>query len=191
MVPYTEYTARYHSPIFQTSTEAAIYLANLCKKNQWKFIYKPHPYYIHPEQVSCLPSNTIFVEEADINDLIDIADVTVTILSSTNYNALIRYKPVVMLGYNQTRGKGCTYEAFEKDKIEDTIKEALEKGFTQEQQDAFLKHIAQCLKYYLYDDLQERPIRYGRPVPKSIDEFYELERLLKKADSGEETEGAL
>lgn len=179
MVPYTKTTKKYHSPIFHSSLEAAIYLAHICEKNGWNFVYKPHPDYMQPEQAAKLPRNAIFLARGDINVLIDLADVTVTILSTTNYNALIRRKPVVMLGYNQTKGKGCTYEAFEKDKIEDAIKAALENGFTQEQQDAFLLHMAQCLKYYLYDDLQDRPIRYGRPVPKSLDEFYELERLLK------------
>ncbi len=187
MVPYTENTRKYHSPMFESSTEAAAYIAQICVDNDWNFIYKPHPMYVKREQVSSLPSNTIFLEMGDINELIDFADVTVTILSATSYNALTRYKPVVMLGYTQLRGKGCTYEAFEKDKIEDTIKEALENGFAQEQQEAFLLHMAQCLKYYLYDDLQERPIRYGRPVPKSIDEFYELERLLQAEGVRRET----
>lgn len=182
MVPYTERTKKYHSPNFTSSLEAALFLADLCEKNDWNLIYKPHPMYTQPEQIKQLPSNVIFLEYGDINALIDMSNVVVTILSSTNYNALVRYKPVVMLGYNQTRGKGCTYEAFKKDRIEDTIKTALSNGFTQEQQDAFLLHMAQCLKYYLYDDLQERPIRYGRPVPKSIDEFYELERLLQAED---------
>ena len=45
--------------------------------------------------------------------------------------------------------------------------------------DAFLPHMVQCLTYYLYDDLQEHPIRYGRPVLKSVDKFYELEWLMK------------
>lgn len=179
MVPYTEITRKYHSPVFHSSIECGIFLAELCEQNGWNFIFKPHPLYVREEWKNMLPSNTVYIESCNINDLIDFADVTVTILSATSYNALIRYKPVVMLGYTQLRGKGCTYEAFDKDKIEDAIKAALENGFTQEQQDEFLLHMAQCLKYYLYDDLQERPIRYGRPVPKSMDEFYELERLLK------------
>lgn len=182
MIPYTMDVRHYHSPIFESSLSAACYLAYLCEKNDWNLIYKPHPMYTQPEQIKQLPPNVIFLEYGDINALIDMSNVVVTILSSTNYNALVRYKPVVMLGYNQTRGKGCTYEAFEKDRIEDTIKAALANGFTQEQQEAFLRHMAQCLKYYLYDDLQDRPIRYGRPVPKSIDEFYELERLLQAED---------
>lgn len=182
MVPYTDESKIFHSPFFSSSTEAATFLALLCAQNHWNLLYKPHPYYIKLEQIKQLPSNTIFIERGNINELIDISDVTVTILSATSYNALIRYKPVVMLGYTQLRGKGCTYEAFEENKIEHAIKDALDNGFTQEQQEAFLLHMAQCLKYYLYDDLQERPIRYGRPVPKSIDEFYELERLLHAED---------
>lgn len=178
MVPYTAHSKKYQSPVFQSSIEACLYLAKLCKQNHWNLVYKPHPYYIQSELNRRLPSNVIYVENGDINDLIDISDVTITILSSTNYIALIRHKPVVMLGYNQIRGKGCTYEAFQKEHIEKAIMDALQYGFTKEQQSAFRKHIAQCLKYYLYDDLQDRPIRYGRALPKCIDDFYLLEKAL-------------
>lgn len=180
MIPYTEETIKYHSPIFKTSIDAGIYIADLCKKNGWNFVYKPHPMKTQMEAKERLPDNTIYVEFGDINDIVDISDVVVTILSSTNYVALIRHKPVVMLGYTQTKGKGCTYEAFEKDLIEGIVKEALDKGFTKEQEEAFLKHIAQVLKYYLYDDGMEREIRFGRQVPGRIEEFYELEKLLKE-----------
>lgn len=182
MVPYTDETQRYHSPIFHTSIEAGIYIAELCKRNGWNFVYKPHPMNTRLEDRGKLPDNTIYIEFGNINDLIDISDVVVTILSQTNYVSLIRHKPVVMLGYSQTKGKGCTYEAFEKDRIENVIKEALENGFTEEQEKAFLKHIAQVLKYYLFDDLQEREIRFGRKVPSNIEEFYELERLLTESE---------
>ncbi len=182
MVPYTSDTQKYHSPIFQTSIEAGIYLAELCKKNEWNFVYKPHPMSTKFEEKGKLPDNTIYVEFGNINDLVDISDVVVTILSQTNYVSLIRHKPVVMLGYSQTKGKGCTYEAFEKEKIESVIREALGNGFTEEQEKAFLRHIAQVLKYYLFDDLQEREIRFGKKAPSDIEEFYELEKLLKESD---------
>lgn len=185
MVPYTEETRKYHSPIFRTSVEAGIYIAELCEKNGWNFVYKPHPMSLQHDNKEQLPTNTIYVGAGNINDLIDISDVVVTILSTTNYISLIRHKPAVMLGYTQTKGKGCTYEAFEKDLIEDTIKEALDKGFTKEQEEAFLKHIAQVLKYYLYDDGVDREIRFGRQVPSSIEEFYELEELLKEDEGAE------
>lgn len=182
MVPYREETEKYHSPIFRTSIDAGIYIAELCKKNGWNFVYKPHPMRTESEEKERLPGNTIYVESGDINALIDLSDVIVTILSQTNYNALIRYKPVVMLGYSQAKGKGITYEAFSEEIIEETIQEAIKKGFTEEQKKAFLVHIAQVLKYYLFDDLMERGIRYGRKVPGSIEEFYELEKLLKGSE---------
>jgi len=180
MIPYTEDTKIYHSPIFKTSLDAGIYLAQLCEKRDWNFVYKPHPMYIQENLEKYLPSNTIYVKMGDINDLIDASDVVVTILSQTNYVALIRYKPVVMLGYNQTKNKGCTYEAFEQNNIECTIQKALEEGFTQKQQKAFLKHVAQILKYYLYDDGREREVRFGREAPQNMNEFYELDRLLSQ-----------
>ena len=182
MVPYTDETKEYHSPIFHTSIEAGIYMAELCNKNGWNFVYKPHPMNTKFEDKGQLPDNTIYVEFGNINDLIDTSDVVVTILSQTNYVALIRHKPVVMLGYNQTRGKGCTYEAFEKNRIQSAVKEALENGFTKEQEEAFLKHIAQVLKYYLFDDLQERELRFGLKAPFGIEEFYGLKKLLTESE---------
>ena len=182
MIPNTDITKKYHSPIFKTSLEAAVYLAGICKKNDWNFVYKPHPMYVQEGIEEILPSNTIYVETGDINEIVDSSDVVITILSQTNYVALIRHKPVVMLGYNQIKGKGCTYEAFREEESENAIKEALEKGFTQKQQEAFLVHMAQILKYYLYDDLQERELRFGRSEPLCIEEFYELENLLKRKE---------
>lgn len=178
IVPYTEEIRTYHSPVFETSMEAGIYLAKVCEKNGWNFIYKPHPMRARNEQKELLPDNTIYIEYGNINDIVDISDVVLTILSQTNYVSLIRNKPVVMLGYNHIKGKGCTYEAFEKNRIEESIKEALEYGFTMEQKKAFLVHIAQMLKYYLYDDMVEREVRFGREVPGSIDDFYKLKKLL-------------
>ncbi len=180
LVPYTEEAGKYHSPVFETSIDAGIYIAKLCAQNGWNFIYKPHPMRARYEQKNRLPENTIYIEYGNINDIVDISDVVITIVSQTNYVSLIRNKPVVMLGYNHIKGKGCTYEAFEKGNIGEAIKEALERGVTKEQKEAFLIHIAQLIKYYLYDDLQEREIRYGRGVPNNIDDFYQLHDLLRK-----------
>lgn len=178
MVPYNTDAKRYYSPIFESSTDAAIYLANLCEKNGWNFIYKPHPMYSHPEQAARLSSNTIFIEFGNINDIIDRCDVAVTILSSANYVALIRKKPVVMLGYNQIRGSGSCYEAYEEDRIEDAIKEALKNGFSEEQRKNFQEHVARLLKYHLYDDMQPRKLRYGKNFPADFSEIYKLKKLL-------------
>ncbi|OUM88989.1 MAG: hypothetical protein BAA01_10255 [Bacillus thermozeamaize] len=171
MYPYTEETKKYHSPIFKTSDEAALYLSALAKKNKWNFIYKPHPliYRLRKSYYEKLKvENMIVVSDIDINDLVDMADLTITILSQTGYVSLIRNRPTLMLGYTQLRGKGCTYEAFTLEEIEQTIKSALQNGFTESQQYAFKKHVAQLLKYYLYDDLVKKDFQYGMPLEECV-----------------------
>ncbi len=176
---YGENARIYHSPMFSSSMEAVPFLADLAKKNDWNLLYKPHPMYRPTEeQKNSFPDNVIYVDAADINDVIDFSDVTITILSSTAYVALIRKKPVVMLGYNQLRRKDCTYEAFTKDNIDFAISSAINEGFSQKQQDAFTKHIAQLLKYYLYADLEVGAVTFGKPLPKNINDVYELSELV-------------
>lgn len=169
LYPYTEHTRINHSPVFKSSDAAAIYLAKLSAKNNWNFIYKWHPIMVTYELPTKYPSNLIKIDDIDINEIIDMADLTITILSQTAYISTIRRKPTLILGYMQLRGKGCTYEAFAKEDIEEVIKEALKKGFTEEQSDNFIKHLAQLNKYYLFDDLEDRDMRYG----KSVQQCYE------------------
>lgn len=163
---------KYHSPIFESSIEAGNFLAGLAEKNDWNLIYKPHPMYTRGDFESLLPKNVIYIEEGNLHEIIDLSDVVITILSQTAYEALIRNKPVVMLGMMQINKKGCAYEAYNLEDIERTIKEALDKGYTYNQKRAFIKHVAQLLKYYLFSDLKERKISYGKGQIESLDEIY-------------------
>lgn len=178
MIPYDNEAQKWFSPVFKSTEEGLVFLSELCEKNHWNLIFKPHPMYIYSIDESALPRNVIYVPFGDINEMIDYSDVAITILSSANYISLIRNTAVVMLGYNQIKGKGCVYEAYEKKCIEGKIKDALKYGFTEEQQQAFTKHVAQCLKYYLFDDLQHPELSYGRPVPSNLEDLYELERAV-------------
>lgn len=164
MYPYTQRSREYHSPIFESSDEGVIFLAEIAKQNDWILLYKPHPQY--HTSIKGNYKNLCIINGGDINDCIDIADITVTILSSTAYLALIRGKAVVMLGYNQLKGKQCTYEAFIREEIEDIIRKALQDGMTKGMEEYFEKHIAQLLKYSLFDDGLPREIRYGQKIDK-------------------------
>ncbi|MBR4083452.1 MAG: hypothetical protein IKK33_04120 [Lachnospiraceae bacterium] len=160
LYPYTERTKEFHSPVFKSSMDALVFLAEKARENNWNLIYKPHP--VCMEERISVPNNVILIKEGDINDIINFADVTVTILSQVGYISTIRKKPTVMLGYTQLKGKECTYEAFERDKIMSIIKEALIDGFTSAQERNFLRHIAQLVKYYLYDDNSTKEISFGK-----------------------------
>ncbi len=163
--PYTEKSRKYHSPFFTDSDDAGLYLEKLCKKNHWNYIYKPHQMMVRVGECldSRYSSSTTWVGDSDINELIDVADLCVTIVSQCAYISLIREKPVLMLGYSQLRGKKCTYEIEEKNQTERVAKEALLYGYTETQKRAFLKHVTQMLKYSLFNDLTCH-IDYGQPI---------------------------
>lgn len=178
LFPYNEITRKYHSPYFESSEEAAVYLAKICKENNWNFLYKRHPMMrgIHCVE---LPDNAIVSDNIDIHDAIDIADLTVTILSQTSYVSLIRETAALMLGYHQLHKKDCIYEPDSKEDIERCIKKALKEGYTDSQRKAFIKHIAQLCKYYVYRDFTNKAIKYG----KSIEDLsIYLDAVFRKTD---------
>jgi len=160
IIPYNNNSQQFHSPIFSSSDDAMEYLTTIASKHNLLLVYKPHP--LMNQRHYKDTANVIYVDNADINDLVDIADVTVTILSQVGYISLIRERPTVMLGYTQLKHKMCCYEAFHIDEVEGALLEALRHGHTSSQKESFEKHVAQLLKYYLYDDYASRKLRYGR-----------------------------
>lgn len=170
--PYDEEVQTYYSPIFKTSREAGVHISKICEKNGWNYIFKSHPMYIHDGIEQELQGNAIHIKQGNINTLIDNVDVVVTIQSSVSYTALIRNKPVVMLGYNQLKEKGCCYEAYTLDNIELMMKKALESKVTDEMEKNFILHIAQIKKYYLYDDLSQKSSPRGKILFESVQEIF-------------------
>lgn len=163
--PYVRSSRKYHSPVFASTLEALEYIQMLAIKNDWNLIYKPHPIMEALGHDTATSAEGLdVVSEVDINSVIDTADAVVTILSQSAYIALIREKPVVMLGYTQLKGKGCTYEAFRRSMVEKKIKNAMKYGYTKKQKDLFVRHTAQLLKYYLYDDGVEKKLKIGREL---------------------------
>lgn len=180
IVPYTETARTYHSPVFRSSMEALKALAEISEKNDWNIIYKPHPGIMrmiakNEQDMFSVPENVVTIYNADIVDVFDLCDMTITLMSQTAYLSLFRKKATLTLGYNQLRGKGCTYEAFDKASIETAIQSALQNGYTTAQHNAFVKHLAQLLSYYLFDDLSERALRYGLHPSKAAALFSETE----------------
>ena len=170
LTPYTNETQKYHSPYIKSSNDGAKKILKFAKKNNWNFIYKPHPrVHIFSGDNYEFDKDVIIAKDVDINDVIDISDVVVTILSQVSYASLIREKATVMLGYTQLKGKGCCYEAFQEEILEKTLTDAIDKGYTEKQRSAFEKHVAQMLKYNLYNDLTIKAIEYGQQIEAAAD----------------------
>lgn len=164
MQPYTMRTKKYHSPVFASTIDAMEYIKLLAIKNNWNLIFKVHP------TMSALgfevedKDKVNVVDNVDINTVIDFSDLVITILSQGAYISLIRHTPVLMLGYTQLKHKGCVYEAYSKQEIENKIKKALKKGYTDRQERAMEKHTAILLRHYLYDDGQEKERYIGQSL---------------------------
>ena len=92
----------------------------------------------------------------------------ITGLSSVSFTVAVRNRPVVIIGRGEMFGKGCVYEALEKEKIEKQIQIALEAGMTDHMRQMLIQYIARMVKYYLYDDNQPREMHYGRTVEQLL-----------------------
>ncbi len=170
LFPYTETSRRYHSPFLQSSREGLELLHLLSIKNNWTLLYKPHPLIesLGADRGEGEVRNCVRVHDRNIHEIIDCADVVVTILSQCAYEALFREKPVVMLGYTQLRGSGAVYEACGFQKVEKTIKAAFRKGYTKRKRQCFIRHLACLLKYCLLDDRTHPEVTYGMEVSEFI-----------------------
>lgn len=161
--PRSVYWEKYVSSLFSSTKDAILYVAEICKRNGWNFVFKPHPNPANQDELDkeILSSNIIQVKYTEIDRLIQLADVVVSIASAVDYKALIYEKPLVQLGHTTLYKKGCSYEVECKDMIEGQLMTAMDKGMTKEQNENFELHMARLLENYLWDDLSDRELRYG------------------------------
>lgn len=163
MNPKSDYWKSYVSNVVESTEEAFFLLMELCKKNGWNLIFKPHPKNPVPE-LGEHPEEVIFIKDMEVDRLIELADVVVSIASAVDYKALIYGKPLVQLGITGLRGKGCTYGVFEKKDLEEQVMLALKDGMTEKQTENFDRLLQILLQKYLWDDMSERSLRYGQTI---------------------------
>lgn len=176
LFPYSDHGRQFHSPFCESSLQAMQKTAAVCRRHNWKLIYKPHPAMNFEHEQANTPADVLITGEISIFDLFSVADAVVTIASQCSYEALLHQIPVVMMGYNQLKGKHCTYEAFEDSSLDAALSQAVTLGFTDQQKEAFFRHTAQMLKSCLYDDESQRPVRYGQPRSDFINELLQNKR---------------
>ncbi|MCP5053850.1 MAG: hypothetical protein GY940_42175 [bacterium] len=168
LVPYDDSGKKYHSPNYTGTLDALVHLDEMARQNQWAIFFKPHP-----SDVPVLPDHldlqcTYFIPGANVFDCMYQSDVTVTILSTVSYLSRLHGRPTVMLGRHQVSGKGCVYECRDREEAESVIKLAMETGkgtgYPRQMENAWVEHIAQLLKYYLYPLTPEVREIIGREI---------------------------
>lgn len=174
LVPSSKRSKAHFSPIFESGLEEAVCIAKLAQKNDWNFVYKPHPgaYSYRQEMLAQdVRENIIFIDGMNIHRVVELSDVIIINVSSCGYIALMKGKPVVETGKNMYTGYGCSYEVEKIEDLEETIKEAIRIGYKESMREAFEHHMALLLKYYLYKGGEKAQYYYGRDIPSDMDKL--------------------
>jgi len=152
IVPWWWHQSKRHSPFFKSTDDLLEFLVHAAEMNNWQILFKPHPG-IRPDisrNWNYSSDHLRVFNQVNIHECIDKSDAVVTLVSQVSYEALIRNKPVLLLGRNQLCGKGCVYEPSCKAEIISFADAAVSNGLTSGMQNLWLQHAAQLLKHYLY-----------------------------------------
>lgn len=172
-----EKRSRLHAPFFRDDCEAYHELQKLCcKHTDWHIVYKPHPISkTRGLRTDINDVNTTILWDGDISECMQLADLSITILSQSAYISLINNIPVVLLGTIQLTGSRAAYTLSDKAEFENVIENALCAGMTEAKREAFVEHVARCLKYYVYsaDPEISKYTRNGNDLAKDFNGLIE------------------
>ena len=148
----SDYQKRYISNIVDSSLDLLDIMTEICTRNKWNLIFKPHPIDRFEVQYDIYRDNkqVCFIDDIAIEKLIDVSDVVVSIFSKSDYLTLAHNKPLVMVGNYSLSKSGATYSPTCKDDIESCIKKAIRYGVTEEQRVSFSINVQQILTKYAW-----------------------------------------
>lgn len=190
MLPVWWDMAKTHSQTFIDTYDALNYLLDLCEKNDWNLLFKPHPniqarfeYVGHPRLLT--------LSSANIIDCIENSDLVVTLLSTVSYISMIHDSPVVLLGKNTLNGTGSVYEAKDLPSVEETIQKALKRENFDEIKKLWTRHVASLFRYYLFpysDEVEKITGKTFKDAARFILKYSQgRQKFLSSTDSPENT----
>ncbi len=149
------------SPFFGTSGEALVKLSQLIEKIPGvSLIFKPHPHdTIDYERIA--GASTVIVRDINNHSLFELADVIVAMLTTTQFEALLYEKPIMLLANSQLKGKEIAYEYGSHVTMEKLIAQALNKDSHNTRIRNMKKLVSGLFRDFLY--------RYRPLVPASKD----------------------
>jgi hypothetical protein len=152
VIPRWDKRAAVHSPFFEGSLDGLEKLTAIAEQLGLKVVYKAHPNISKTiDGEGCGRRNGVInANDTNVYECVDESDVTATILSQTAYLALIKGKPVVLMGRMPLSSKGCAYELEHGEQLAEVLVGAIKHGLTKEQEIAWYKHVAQLWKYALF-----------------------------------------
>ncbi|MCF7943182.1 MAG: glycosyltransferase [Spirochaetia bacterium] len=144
-----------HSPLGLNTFESVVELLKFAEEIGFFIIFKPHPH--SPEetekQKDILRKYNAFItvgREFSFNSCIENADLIVTTVSQTAYAALIKSKPVLLLGKMQLSNKGCCWELHKLRDLKVKLLSSLKYGLLEEQRRNFILHVSYLIEHELF-----------------------------------------
>ena len=164
------YWKEYVSNVVSSTIDSYCLIREICKKNNFNFMFKPHPHSRTKAEDDDYRSDkdTIYITDMSIDKLIQMSDVVVSIASAVDYKVLMYRKPLVSLGKTGLSGKNCVYEVIDKNEIENKVLMAACKGMTMEQFSNYKCFLSFLLEKYLWDDLSHPQFKYGLSLDKDF-----------------------
>jgi hypothetical protein len=172
------------SPYYATNQELLDSVGKIAERNGWHVVYKDHPLTtkIHPNSVvkSSKYKNVHILTHEDIHEILDVADVTVSLASKSILVSLARGVPVCLAGpYTIPKG-AISPGVAETENLEEGIKSLLvNKAGERVNIDDFNNYIARLRKYYLYPYVaksKEAGMKNPSDIWKDLQEFISGQR---------------
>lgn len=156
------------SPEYDSMESILEHLYRVCKSEGLNLIYKPHPGTINRDNLGDKYEDIALIRDMEINKLVKMSDVVVSLYSAVECNAMMLGKPVVQVGMSLLDKANCTYLALKKNELANAVEQAIDNGFTSTQQKAFLEHAGKLLTNCLWKYRLDVSVEYGREVSESF-----------------------
>lgn len=124
-------------------------------------VYRPHPRESEGPLSRLKDANVIIDTESTLSTAILWADVVIGYGSKTDYVALALGKPFILTGMGLLTGKGCAYEALNKDVMAGVLEAAITHGMTAAQVASYERVVAWMLAQGYYNRGTGGPCRQG------------------------------
>ncbi len=151
-----------YSPYFDSNDSVVKAVLDAVPSDECLVVYKEHPNTLYAYPGFALKNqrrgSLIMLPDVDIHDVLDYADVTVTLGSKVAFHSLIRNVPVVLLGpYSMRDRRLCTHAS------PSSLKDAIDKALvTPVDQRALTDYCARLMRYYLYQETEHNDLGYPR-----------------------------
>lgn len=136
-----------HGPAFRSAADALQALARAAREQNALVLAKPHP--IDHADYSALETEHLRVlRDVNLQSLMTAADVVACMTSTTQFEALLLEKPLLLMARSQLAGKGAAYEALTPETLPGALRAALQRQDFEPRRAAARRFLHFVLQHY-------------------------------------------